>query len=634
MVLLQAALLAAVLGGAGNTVLLDFYADWCGPCQQMHPVVDQLAAAGHPVRKVNVDQEKELAARFQVRGIPCFVLLVNGQEVDRVVGATSRRRLEGMFQQAAQNNRRPKRDRGPLGLGLLPARRHPADPRIPKPRLGRGQSPDAPMAPVVMPGVRMGDPLAGGEAPPFNPPRQAAPPVKSPQAAMASHSSRADAGAADAQAWQNVAAPAAADAPTFSAPNTPRVSAQAVPPAPQIIPSATPETPKYKPAARVAVAQPAGRRNMDRREIQTRLMQASVRIRVEDPNGNSVGSGTIIDSEGDQALVVTCGHIFRDSQGKGHIVVDLFGPGQPRRVEGQLIDYDLKADVGLVCIESGGPVTVADVARSAGVYTVGQPVINIGCNHGEDPTLRESRITSLNKYLGPARIVVAGQPVEGRSGGGLFTSEGQLIGICDAADPQDDEGLYAALPLIHAELDREQLAHVYLGDGPDEAAGALASVVPPSMPGSMPDGPSNRESASNGAMASSAAGVGFASPSIRRLAETDISASTAGRKPPAGLAAASSGLGARKGRSEVICVIRTLDDSGDKPRIVVIHEPSSALLDQLAAESEAQQPGHLTSLDLPRRANPLGQQHAPFHRAQDTTSTAAAMAGTGHSIGR
>ncbi len=78
-----------------------------------------------------------------------------------------------------------------------------------------------------------------------------------------------------------------------------------------------------------------------------KLIAASVRLRIEDPNGNSCGSGTIIDARGGDALILTCGHIFRDSQGKGKIDVDLFGPYAGQRVTGQLISYDLKRDVGL-----------------------------------------------------------------------------------------------------------------------------------------------------------------------------------------------------------------------------------------------------------------------------------------------
>ena len=81
-------------GGPGETVLLDFYADWCGPCRSMIPAVEQLAAKGYSVRRVNVDQDRDLTQRFRISSIPCFVMLVNGQEAGRVVGATGLDRLE------------------------------------------------------------------------------------------------------------------------------------------------------------------------------------------------------------------------------------------------------------------------------------------------------------------------------------------------------------------------------------------------------------------------------------------------------------------------------------------------------------------------------------------------------------
>ena len=101
MATLHAAMLALALSG-GDTVLLDFYADWCGPCRQMDPVVERLQAAGYPVRKVNLDQERQLAARFQVTSVPCFVLLVDGHEVKRLVGAQSQKTLETMLAATAQ----------------------------------------------------------------------------------------------------------------------------------------------------------------------------------------------------------------------------------------------------------------------------------------------------------------------------------------------------------------------------------------------------------------------------------------------------------------------------------------------------------------------------------------------------
>jgi len=79
----------------GQTVLYDFYADWCGPCQQMTPVMDQLAAEGYSVKRINIDQYAEWAKKCGVQSVPTFVIAdVDGKIVDRVVGKTTINRLK------------------------------------------------------------------------------------------------------------------------------------------------------------------------------------------------------------------------------------------------------------------------------------------------------------------------------------------------------------------------------------------------------------------------------------------------------------------------------------------------------------------------------------------------------------
>ena len=84
-----------------SLVLLDFYSDTCGPCQAMKPTVDGLLKAGYPVERINVDENRPLAAKYGVRGIPCFVMVQDGRETDRVIGQTNYARLETMFQAAS-----------------------------------------------------------------------------------------------------------------------------------------------------------------------------------------------------------------------------------------------------------------------------------------------------------------------------------------------------------------------------------------------------------------------------------------------------------------------------------------------------------------------------------------------------
>ncbi len=78
-------------------VLIDFYADWWGPCKMMAPVVEKLAEKYEgkvKVGKVNSDDEPELAQMFQVMSIPNFVIIKDGKVVDRVIGAVPQQALE------------------------------------------------------------------------------------------------------------------------------------------------------------------------------------------------------------------------------------------------------------------------------------------------------------------------------------------------------------------------------------------------------------------------------------------------------------------------------------------------------------------------------------------------------------
>ena len=73
---------------ANGTALVDFYADWCGPCKMVSPIVDEIAAerSDITVGKVNVDDENALAMKYGVMSIPTLIVFKDGEEVHRIVG--------------------------------------------------------------------------------------------------------------------------------------------------------------------------------------------------------------------------------------------------------------------------------------------------------------------------------------------------------------------------------------------------------------------------------------------------------------------------------------------------------------------------------------------------------------------
>ncbi|MHB8971123.1 MAG: trypsin-like peptidase domain-containing protein [Pirellulaceae bacterium] len=490
MVSLQVCLLAAALAGNSDTTLLSFTADWCGPCRLMQPTIQRLHDAGYPIREVNIDRNPDLASQFTVRPIPCFILVRDGREVDRVVGEVSYDRLVQMFEQPAR--------------AVSPA----IPLAAPRDANQRSQSPDDGSAPRV--------PL---------------PPLETRS--------------------RDLAGP---------------------PPPPATV------------APSQQVATPAGN------SAQQIALQATVRLRVVDATGVSHGTGTIIDVHGDDALVLTCGHIFRDSQGQGEIYVELFVPGATQPVRGQLLTYEApettssassapaqsqagnagRRDVGLVSIRPGVAVRPVRVASPDYRPQRGEPVFSVGCDHGADPTVRETTISTIDRYLGPPSIEIFGHPVEGRSGGGLFTADGRVIGVCNAADTQEDRGIYAGPGTIHFELKSINQERIYLAAAP---APPLSGIPGPALEPPPPRNPAR-------GVPSSIQPVSAVQP-----------------------ATASDAM-------EVICILRSPGENGSGGEVLVVNSPSTALLRLLQQESRG------GATDVARRPSApavlsAGQQRQP-----------------------
>lgn len=89
------------LKAQGKLVIVDFWATWCGPCQRLGPIVEELATEYSDraiIGKCNVDEEEDLPAEYGVRNIPYLLFLKDGQPVDKIVGAQSKDKIKEVIE--------------------------------------------------------------------------------------------------------------------------------------------------------------------------------------------------------------------------------------------------------------------------------------------------------------------------------------------------------------------------------------------------------------------------------------------------------------------------------------------------------------------------------------------------------
>ena len=115
-----------------------------------------------------------------------------------------------------------------------------------------------------------------------------------------------------------------------------------------------------------------------------RAKSATVRMRVYDATGYGIGTGTIIDARNGEALIITCGHLFRDSNRQTRVEVDLFRGGQCETVIARIIDFDAEVhDIGLVSIRTNQLVDAVRIAGGSQPVRNGETVFSFGCDRGE-----------------------------------------------------------------------------------------------------------------------------------------------------------------------------------------------------------------------------------------------------------
>lgn len=485
--------------------VLDFSSRNCGPCQRMAPLVARLERDGLPIRAVDVDQQRDLAQRFNITAMPTFVLLVDGKEIDRHVGMMEESTLRAWIRRIPSDS--------------------PTAPLLASAGAG-GTSPF-----VADPAVQLGQPQAFPQAQ-----RSAAVP-----AAGASEPPRRDAPAS-----QNPA---------------PQGGLATNPGRPAEIEIRGSDSPLFEPAT---VPQPSD------------PMSASVRLRVTIDGKINLGSGTIIACHDGQALIATCGHIFRGSNESSRIEVNLFRNGSEPAFAGRLVKFDLESDVGLVMIETSQPLHCVPVARDLQRAREQEQVLNIGCSGGQPPTAEELVVTAVNPYLGPDNLECTGVPVQGRSGGGLFRSTGELVGICIAADPQRKRGVYAGLLALHELLAAAGYSSLFRTP---ETAVAAATAPEPQRPAETPPA----AAAHSGSLLDSLS-TEREFPGTVAAGASDLLSdfSSRGAAPP--VAGTPVQIGPSATDAEIVCIIRPRNQPESASQVVIIHQASPKLLSYLRGE--------------------------------------------------
>ena len=400
----------ALMESFSDRTIIHFSSQNCPACRKIQPVIDQLHSDGWAIRSIDSQKDPRTADQWHVQQIPTVIILENGREVDRIVGslehAELKRRLTG---------------------NALPFRANESSQNA-KSTL------TSPVANVFF----------GPNHPQNNSNFGPNHPLYKSNLSTAKNTKNQAASSRD----EGLNSSIGVNHPYYSLYKKNRIASG------ESRDAASNRTQPSRAARRPS-------KGSQLPESPTSLA-ATVRIRVKYEENESVGTGTIIDIDGDEALVLTCGHLFRRDDGKYPVSVEIFEDGEAIPLPATLFDFrNDEVDLGLITFHQPCTLAKVPILPKGELLHEQDPVFSIGCDGGEAPSQQNSTISKLNRFLGPSNVEVAGAPVQGRSGGGLFDARGRLIGVCIAADNDLDEGLFVGPEVIYAQLEKHRLNRLF-----------------------------------------------------------------------------------------------------------------------------------------------------------------------------
>ncbi len=283
-------------------------------------------------------------------------------------------------------------------------------------------------------------------------------------------------------------------------------------------------------------------------EKSPRPWETVVRIKVHHSETEwGFGSGTVIHSTPDESVILTSAHNLRIKGMKQPaakdfrvpISVDLFDgqftgrhPTMVRCSEkdlaGEVVDHDFSNDVALIRIHPGRRLPASRVVPPDWQPMRGMKMYALGCSHGNDATAWDTTI--LDPRVGMsntgtkqsfATMKCAHQPKEGRSGGGLYTTDGYLAGVSLFADPNEHVGLYALPEAIRAILDRNGLQSAYLREDSQDREPIAKAAGSDSRPTPRPEDPGGPRAGRAASASPELTPARVVSDGERRLAEVE-----------------------------------------------------------------------------------------------------------------